>query len=115
MVRKMRLKKYQALIWGVLGILIISACASQPSLSDFQVGESKEDLMTAFGEPARIITMVKSGHINGPIETLWYKSEDGTEIEVWSYDVIGGVVELYFVGGSDQVTEIGFLDRDAVY
>ena len=100
---------------GILCILSVSTCTSQPSQSDFEVGVSKQELVTKFGDPIRIRTMVKSGHINGPIENLWYTLEDGTEIEIWHYEVKEGTVELYFVERSDQVAEIGLLARDAVY
>lgn len=111
----MRMIINRAVILGILCILSLSACTSQPSISDFEAGDSKQELVTKFGEPIEIRTIVKSGHINGPIETLWYQLEDGTEIEIWHYAVIEGTAELYFVNGSDQVTGVGLLDKDAVY
>ena len=108
---------------AVLSILILStlapimsACVSPPAAVDFEVGVSKSVVLADFGKPETIRHMVKErGAIFGPIETFWSGLSDGDRVEIWSYDVEGGSVELYFVNEANTVEGTGFAAEGAVY
>lgn len=95
---------------------LLFACGTGPQAADFQVGMSRQAVVAAFGEPDQRQTMVKSGpHIFGPIETFWTSVPAGATVEIWSYEVSGGSVELYFVNGSDEIQGTGFAPEGAIY
>lgn len=77
---------------------------------------SRQQVVAAFGEPHRRESLVKSAQsVWGPIETFWSSVPLGARVEIWSYPVSGGTVELYFVDDSSKVKGMGFAAEGAVY
>lgn len=100
----------------ILGALALFGCESGPDASDFRVGMSRHEIIAQFGEPHGRQSFVKSSpRIWGPIETFWATVPQGVRVEIWSYPVAEGTVELYFVEGSPDVQGIGFGPTGAVY
>ena len=92
------------------------ACTSPPDETEFNVGMTRSELIEQFGEPAAKQSIVKTSlHVFGPIETLWSSLPDQTQVEIWSYPVEGGSVELYFLNGADAASGRGFAPTGVVY
>ena len=106
--------------WVVLhlaGVYLIGGCGSSgPDRADFQVGMSRQVVQARFGAPEHSQSMIKHAEpIWGPIETFWSTLDSGASVELWSYLVEGGAVELYFVDGDSLVTGMGFAPEGVVY
>lgn len=111
-----RLPASCSVVLVLLGTLALFGCESGPQLSDFRVGMSRHEVVAQFGEPQGRQSLVKSNpSIWGPIETFWATVPQGARVEIWSYPVAEGTVELYFVEGSPDVQGIGFGPTGAVY
>jgi class 3 adenylate cyclase len=96
-----------------LGLL---ACAAAPDASAFQVGMSRRQIVSRFGQPQERQVLVKSeAQIWGPIESFWSSVPEGGRVEIWSYAAKGGTVELYFVDESPEVRGTGFAPAGAVF
>ena len=103
------------LVLSVLTVTIAS-CVSLPSAVDFEIGVSKSELLAEYGSPSTIRHIVKErGAVFGPIETFWSGLSDGDRVEIWSYGVEGGSVELYFLNETNRVDGTGFAAEGAVY
>lgn len=77
---------------------------------------SRQEVIDEFGEPEERQTLVKSGsQVWGPIETFWSSAPSGARIEIWSYAITDGRVELYFVDGSSEVQGTAFAPAGAVF
>ena len=97
-------------------LLALSACAHRPVARDFSAGTVKSRLLESYGEPLSVRSLVKDHTpIFGPIESFWDSLHEGDHVEIWSYPVVGGAVELYFVNDSDVAAGVGFDDQEAVY
>ncbi len=78
--------------------------------------ETRNELLERFGQPASRQLMTKTDEgIFGPIESLWSTLPIGARVELWSYPVAGGAVEVYFVDGSDRIAGTAFASDGAVY
>jgi hypothetical protein len=92
------------------------ACADTPAAGDFRVGATRAEVLEDFGPPSGEQSLRKTGDaIWGPIESFWSEVPPGSTVEVWSYPVEGGSVELYFVDGSERVRGMGFAPEGAVF
>lgn len=97
-------------------LLCPSACSRTAETSDFRPGMARSRIVQQFGPPADTQTLHKSSQaIWGPIEDFWSRVPPGSTVEVWSYPVPGGRVELYFVDGSERVQGTGFAPEGAVF
>jgi hypothetical protein len=97
-------------------LLALSACAHRPVAREFSTGMVKSRLLESYGEPQSVRILVKDrASVFGPIEPVWDALQRGDRVEIWSYPVVGGAVELYFVNGSDVTAGTGFEDTGAVY
>jgi len=97
-------------------ILVTGACRSLPERSDFRVGMSRDSVVSTFGEPDQRQSMVKQEEpIWGAIEEFWGSVAIGSKVDIWSYKVEGGTMELYFVDDSSRVTGTGFAPEGAVF
>jgi len=98
------------------GLVAGLTCLAAPEASDFRVGATREELLASFGAPARQQSLVKTGAaIWGPIEEFWDQVPLDSSVEIWSYPVADGSVELYFIDGSDRVQGTGFAPEGAVF
>ena len=108
--------KQRLITMMLIATLMLLACKPEPRPSDFRIGMARQTIITSFGEPDQRQSLVKSGSgIFGPIETFWSSVPEGATIEIWSYQVSDGMVELYFVNGSAEVQGTGFAPTGAVY
>lgn len=99
-----------------LALVAATSCVAGPEASDFRVGATRAEVLASFGTPERKQSLVKKGDaIWGPIETFWAQVPLHESVEIWSYPVAGGSVELYFIDGSDRVQGTGFAADGAVY
>ena len=102
-----------------LVLIAIAACSpriDQPEASAFRVGAARSEILTTFGKPAREASYLKSDDsIWGAIEEFWSRVPLGSTVEVWSYPVRGGTIELYFIDGSNEIQGIGFAPTGAIY
>lgn len=88
----------------------------QPKASDFHVGATRTEILETYGTPLQEQSVHKTGNaIWGPIEEFWSQVPLGSTVDVWSYAVQGGSVELYFIDGSGRVQGIGFAPEGAVF
>jgi hypothetical protein len=95
---------------------VCSACSGLPEADEFQVGASRSDLLDEHGAPNGRQTLIKRDDaIWGPIEDFWHQVPVASSVEIWTYAVEGGTVELYFVDGSDHVQGTGFAPQGAVF
>jgi hypothetical protein len=108
--------------WPILAVQLAvvllgaPACPRTPETSDFRPGMARSRIVQQFGPPATRQTFHKSSEaIWGPIEDFWSRVPVGSTVEVWSYRVRGGSVELYFVDGSEQVQGTAFAPEGAVF
>lgn len=100
----------------MLSGLALTACKSAPHRSDFRVGMPRQEVVAKFGEPHSRQSLVKSDSIiMGPIESFWPFVAMGARVDIWSYAIDGGRVELYFVDDSSEVKGTGFAVQGAVY
>ena len=87
-----------------LAVFMVLACSDLPGPSDFRVGATREEILDSFGAPARKQTIVKRDDaIWGAIEDFWTRVPLNSTVEIWTYRVEGGSIELYFVDESDKV------------
>jgi hypothetical protein len=92
-----------------LAFSTVLACSGSPGPGDFRVGASRKQILESFGAPSRQQIFLKTNkHIWGPIEDFWYRIPLNSRVEVWTYRVEGGSIELYFVDQSEQVLGTGF-------
>lgn len=111
----MRARSERAVLLGS-SLIVVLACFASASPRDVQIGASRDEVLRAFGEPSSKQTLRKTSEpIWGPIENFWDGVPAGSTVEIWSYPVDGGAVELYFVGASEQVQGTGFAADGAVY
>jgi hypothetical protein len=77
---------------------------------------TRQQLIAEFGEPSQRQSLVKSTEFMfGPIETFWPSVPAGARVEIWSYVVAGGTMELYFADGAASVQGTGFAPEGVVY
>lgn len=93
----------------------------------FAVGASRSAILERHGEPVRISERRKQDErIWGPIEEFWPRVPRGSTVEIWQYRTtseweagsgrrVRGTTELYFVDGSEVVSELGFAPDGVVY
>jgi hypothetical protein len=99
-----------------LVVVLVSCTETQDILQVVQVGQSKQEIRQALGEPYEIkIIKKRAGPIWGPEEDFWDKIRDSTRLEVWRYKSEAGQLNLYFVAGDDHVTYRAFAPRGVVY
>ena len=100
----------------ILAVSIFLACSNSSRPSDFRVGATRQAVLESFGAPIRQQTFSKQDDaIWGPIEDFWVRVPLNSSVEVWSYQVKGGTVELYFVDKSEWVQGKGFAPEGVVY
>ena len=93
-----------------------SRVASGIEQSEFEQIDTRDELLERFGEPAERQVIVKADEgIFGPIEGLWGTLALGARVELWSYPVAGGAIEVYFVDGADTISGTAFAPEGAVY
>ena len=81
-----------------------------------EVGESRDALTSRLGKPAERLEWVKQDEgIFGPIETFWADVPLGATVEIWRFPAEGGMIEAYFVDGSNLVQGTAFAPDDVVY
>ncbi len=98
------------------GCLAACACSQSATQADFSVGMSRQNLRGRFGQPIHVQALTKTDtHLFGAVEDLWSRLQTGERVEIWQYRVEGGVVELYFVNGSDSVSELAFVAEGTVF
>lgn len=101
---------------GLALAFVSSGCSGNAGLADFPVGASRTEILEAHGPPAqRQVLAKRSEAVWGPIEDFWQSVPMGSPVEIWTYPVEGGSVELYFVGDSDAVQGKGFAPEGAVF
>jgi hypothetical protein len=103
-------------------VAIISATANcsrpaeLPAPSEFRIGATRAEILEAFGPPFREQTFYKTGDaIWGSIEEFWPQVSAGSTVEVWSYLVQAGTLELYFIDSSPHVQGKGLAPTGAVF
>jgi len=103
-------------------MLSLMACVSSDTASPTDtlpavaIGTSKADVVTRLGQPDEKQTSVKQQeYIWGPPEEWWHTLEIGDSIEAWSYEFPQGILQLYFIRGSETVDYVAFVDKDIVY
>ncbi len=100
----------------VITLALVLGCASLPDAAQFPPGLSRTQLLERFGPPAHRKSFHKTGEgIWGPIESFWSRVPRGSTVEIWTYPVRGGTVELYFVDGSERAQGAEFSPEGAVY
>jgi hypothetical protein len=100
----------------ILAASVVLACSNSPQPSDFNVGATRQQVLESFGAPSLRQTYSKRDDaIWGPIEDFWARIPLNSTVEVWSYQVNGGTVELYFVDESERVQGKGFAPEGVVY
>ena len=100
----------------LVGFLLGTGCSTLPPDDAFEIGMSRDEVVSRFGEPHRRTSIRKTeAPIWGAIETFWDTVPVGSLIEIWAYPAQGGTVELYFVDGSDTVQGTGFAPEGAVF
>jgi hypothetical protein len=100
----------------LISLALVLGCAPLPDAAQFQPGLSRAQLLDRFGPPAHRKSFHKTGEgIWGPIENFWPSVPRGRTVEIWTYPVHGGSVELYFVDGSERVQGAEFSPEGAVY
>lgn len=99
-----------------MALALGGGCSKPPAAGEFDVGATREALRDAFGEPMDRQEFHKtSAGIAGPIEDFWSRVPLYSTVEVWTYRVEGGTVELYFIDGSERVLGTGFAPQGAVF
>lgn len=100
----------------ILALSFVPGCSNYPGPGDFNVGATRQEVLESFGAPSSRQTFTKQdGAIWGPIEDFWMQVPLKSTVEVWSYEVKGGVVELYFVDESERVQGKGFAPEGVDY
>ncbi len=103
-------------LFVVITLALVLGCATLPDAAQFQSSQSRVQLLERFGPPAHRKSFHKTGEgIWGPIENFWPKVPLGSTVEIWTYPVRGGTVELYFVDGSERAQGAEFSPEGAVY
>lgn len=102
---------------STFALLIISCSEEQVDLFQYvQVGQSKEDITKALGEPYEIKTIIKTkGPIWGPEEEFWDKIPNDTKLVVWRYKNATGNLNLYFEGDENRLDYKAFAPEGVVY
>ncbi len=102
-----RFSCYSALFALVASTIL--ACSDLPGPDAFKAGVSREQLLETYGTPSREQTFIKKDEaIWGPIEDFWVRVPLNSSVEVWTYRVKGGSIELYFIDKSAEVQGTGF-------
>ena len=112
------MKKYTILLIGVIIAMALVACSgsSEPIHLQIEVGQTKQEIIEAVGEPDSKETIIKNAeHIFGPAAGFWYDLPMGTELEAWVYEDEGGYLHLYFVDGSVRLDYKAFTPEGVVY
>ncbi len=100
----------------ILAVSFVLACSNSPRPGDFQVGATRQHVLESFGVPSLRQTYSKQDDaIWGPIEDFWARVPLNSSVEVSSYQVKGGTLELYFVDESERVQGKGFAPEGVVY
>ena len=100
----------------ILAVSVVLACSNSPRPGDFKVGATRQQVLESFGAPSLRKTYSKQDDaIWGPIEDFWARVPLNSSVEVWSYQVKGGTLELYFVDESERVQGKGFAPEGVVY
>jgi len=102
--------------FGCVLLVLLVACSARPNPKDITPGDSRDAILQVYGEPTgqRLMTK-KDDAVWGPIEDFWYGVPMGSRVEIWTYRVDDGDVELYFVDDSPTVGGIGFAPEGVVY
>lgn len=96
--------------------LVLTACDRLPDPGGFSAGMTRDAVVARFGEPEGKQTLLRdTEHVWGPIEDFWADVDRGARVEIWTYPVQGGTVELYFVNDSTTVQGTGFAPEGAVF
>lgn len=104
------------LVLFILAVSVVLACSNSPRPGDFKVGATRQQVLDSFGVPSLRQTYSKQHDaIWGPIEDFWARVPLNSNVEVWSYQVEGGTLELYFVDESERVQGKGFAPEGVVY
>jgi len=112
------MKTYIILPIGIILATMLVGCtgSSEPIHQQVEVGQTKQEIIDAVGEPDSKENTVKNAeHINGPEEDFWDDIPMGAELEVWGYEDRGGHLNLYFVDGSDRLDYKAFAPEGVVY
>ncbi len=110
------LRNARSRVLFILAVSVVLACSNSPRPGDFQVGATRQQVLESFGAPSLRQTYSKQDDaIWGPIEDFWARVPLNSTVEVWSYQVKGGTVELYFVDESERVQGKGFAPEGVVY
>lgn len=112
------MKYYNILLIGVILAAGLVACSvsREPIHLRIEVGQTKQEIIDAVGEPDSKENIFKNvEYIFGPEEEFWDKIPMGAELEVWGYDDEGGHLNLYFVDGSDRLDYKAFAPEGVVY
>ena len=100
----------------ILAVSVVLACSNSPRPGDFKVGATRQQVLESFGAPSLRQTYSKQDDaIWGPSEDFWARVPLNSSVEVWSYQVEGGTLELYFVNESERVKGKGFAPEGVVY
>ncbi len=105
----------------------IYGCNELPRHDNFAVGMERATVLERFGQPLRSQDIRKTGEsVWGPIEEFWPRVPVGSNVEICSYRTtqewavgsgnrVSGSTELYFVGGSNKVSGLGFAPDGVVF
>ena len=103
----------------VIFLLAFAGCSrtiEKPEASQFHIGATRVEILDSFCAPRQEQSFHKTGNaIWGPIEEFWPEVPLGSTVEVWSYSVQDGSIELYFIDGSSRAQGIGFEPEGAVF
>ncbi len=95
---------------------IISCNEEQDIYELVQVGQTKREIKSIFGNPDKIKNFNKpEGPIWGPEEEFWDKIPSGSKLEVWSYINDAGNLNLYFIGSNNHLNYKAFTPKGVVY
>lgn len=96
--------------------LLSAACTVKPDPAQISEGDSRVAIVQTYGEPAGQRQMTKRDEVIwGPIEDFWSEVPMESRVEIWTYRVDEGDVELYFVDDSPTVDGVGFAPEGVVY
>ena len=100
----------------VLVVAVCVGCDGEVERARVEVGQSKDAIRGILGEPDETTTHTKQNeHIWGPEEAFWDEIAMGAELEVWTYRLDDGQLNLYFVDGSDELSFRAFAPTGVVY
>ena len=76
---------------GFATVLVACLGSSKPIHQQVEIGQTKQEIIDAVGEPDTKENIIKNvEHIFGPEEEFWYDIPMGAKLERWGYDDEGG-------------------------